>query len=354
MDFKDTITELAEKAARLKQAEGVTEEATKMTLIIPMLRALGYDPENYNEVRPEYTASYGIKKGEKVDYAILDNDVPIILIECKPCTEQLDKHIDQLYSYFGATDAKFGILTNGIEYWFYTDLDKNNQMDSEPFLTFDIENISESQLTALSKFKKETFNPDAILSDAERLKYTGRINDYLSREFADMDDDFASFIIKKSDAYRGAALTKKALSLSKPLVIKAFTSLVNDEVNRRIKSAINEQEEAEEQEEPAPKIVTTKEEIQSFFIVRGILAGTVPVEDITYKDTASYFNILYQSNSWKPICRIYLDGRNKKIRISSGETDSSGRKAFIDHQIESTDDIYKYKDELIKAVRRYL
>ena len=53
-------------------------------------------------------ADVGIKKGEKVDYAILENGQPIILVECKSCSEQLDKHSSQLFRYFGTSPAKLG------------------------------------------------------------------------------------------------------------------------------------------------------------------------------------------------------------------------------------------------------
>jgi len=102
-----------------------------------MLRALGYDVFDPEVVVPEFTSDVGIKKGEKVDYAIKINSKIMMLIECKPSRTDLSKeHASQLYRYFSVTESRFGILTNGIEWRFFTDLDAPNKMDAKPFLYF--------------------------------------------------------------------------------------------------------------------------------------------------------------------------------------------------------------------------
>lgn len=115
-----------------------TEEATKTAVIMPFFAMLGYDVFNPQEFVPEFTADVGIKKGEKVDYAIVKDGTPVILIECKSITENLERHDSQLFRYFGTSEAKFAILTNGLQYRFYTDLDNANKMDEDPFLTINI------------------------------------------------------------------------------------------------------------------------------------------------------------------------------------------------------------------------
>ena len=111
MDFNESIKQFSERVSMMKDTVS-TEEATKMSLIVPLFQLLGYDVFNPAEFCPEYVADVGIKKGEKVDYAILENGQPTILIECKSCSEQLDRHSSQLFRYFGTSVAKFGILTN--------------------------------------------------------------------------------------------------------------------------------------------------------------------------------------------------------------------------------------------------
>ena len=165
MEFNDVIKQFSERILSLKDTI-TTEESTKMSLVVPLFQLLGYDVFNPNEFCPEYIADVGIKKGEKVDYAILENGQPNILVECKSCSEQLDKHSSQLFRYFGTSPAKFGILTNGIIYRFYTDLEESNKMDLVPFLEIDMTNLKDSSINELKKFCKDNFDKDKIFSTA--------------------------------------------------------------------------------------------------------------------------------------------------------------------------------------------
>lgn len=148
MEFNERIKQFSERVSMLKGTIS-TEEATKMSLVVPLFQLLGYDVFNPTEFCPEYTADIGIKKGEKVDYAILEDNQPTILIECKSCSEQLDKHASQLFRYFSTTPSKFGILTNGIIYRFYTDLEESNKMDLIPFLEIDMLSLKDSSINEL-------------------------------------------------------------------------------------------------------------------------------------------------------------------------------------------------------------
>lgn len=96
MDFKDQIKRLREKVLKL-QDQIQTEEATRNACTMPFINALGYDIFNPAEVVPEFVTDLGIKKGEKVDYTILRDRCPIILVECKWCSECLEVHSLQLY-----------------------------------------------------------------------------------------------------------------------------------------------------------------------------------------------------------------------------------------------------------------
>lgn len=330
----------------------LTEETTKMSMVIPFFQLLGYDVFNPLEFCPEYTADVGIKKGEKVDYAIIINGEPSILIECKSCTEVLDKHSSQLFRYFGTSPAKFGILTNGLIYRFYTDLDEANKMDLTPFLEFDIENIKESLVSSLKKFCKEEFDQDSIFSIASELKYTNQIKNWLNKELENPSDDFVKLAL--SSVYEGQK-TQKVIDKFKGIVKRSYNSFINELLNQKISSALNSEnskktsDEVEELPETSDsKIFTTQDELQSLFIVRGILAEVVPIEDIVSRDTESYFGILYMDNNRKPICRLFLDKKSKYILIPNKE------KEFERFNIDSINDIYKYKEKLIEALNNYL
>ncbi len=355
MEFNEQIKQFAERVTQMKP-NIATEEATKMSMVVPFFQILGYDVFNPAEFCPEFTADVGIKKGEKVDYAIMDESgAPLILIECKWCGNALDKHGSQLFRYFGTSPAKFGILTNGIVYRFYTDLEETNKMDLTPFLEINLSDLKDYQLNELKKFCKSNFDSDKIFSTASELKYTSLIKGVLTKEFDSPSDEFIRFIL--SDIYDGPK-TQKVIEKFQPIVKKSFTGFINDIVNQKISSALSENtpEEPTQAAEPAEiadlnepksKIVTTEEEIEAFYVVRGILAGTVDIKDVVHRDTESYFGILYQDNNRKPICRFNFDKKRSQIMIPDEN------KVFTRYYLDSLDDIYTYKDQLIEAVKRY-
>lgn len=350
MGFNEDLKSFAERIIPLKDTIS-TEEATKMSMIIPFFQLLGYDVFNPSEFCPEYTADVGIKKGEKVDYAILINDQPEILIECKWCGESLTKHGSQLFRYFSTSPAKFAILTNGLTYQFFTDLDEANKMDLTPFLEINIDNLKDAQINELKKFSKEVFDKDNIFSTASELKYSTLIKGLLSQDLDAPSDDFVRYVL--SGVYDGPK-TQKVIDKFKPIVKKSFNGFINDLVNQKISSALTPEDiEASndiplETDTAKSKIITTEEEIEAFYIIRGILAGTISVDEVVYRDTESYFGILFQDNNRKPICRLNLDTKNKQLLIP----DES--KKFSRIYIDTLDDIYKYKNELIDVAKRYL
>lgn len=352
MGFNEELAQLAERILSVKPNIS-TEEATKMSMIVPFFQLLGYDVFNPTEFCPEYTADVGIKKGEKVDYAIIINNEPAILIECKSCTETLDKHSSQLFRYFGTSQAKFGILTNGIVYKFYTDLDESNKMDLTPFLEIDMENLKDSLLSSLKRFSKEEFDKDSIFNAASELKYTSLIKELLQKELDSPSDDLVKLIL--TVVYDGQK-NQKVIDKFRPIVKKSLNTFINELLNQKISSALNTENKKDAEEtsiedeeiKETSKIITTQEEIQAFFIVRGLLAGTVNVEDIVYRDTESYFGILYKDNNRKPICRLNLDGKRMQILIPDEN------KTFERIYIDSLNEIYNYKNKLIESVKRYI
>lgn len=246
--------------------------------------------------------------------------------------------------------AKFGILTNGIIYKFYTDLEESNKMDLIPFLEIDILNLQNSQIVELQKFMKENFDSSTIFSTAEELKYSSLIKAVIQNEIDNPSPDFVKILV--SEVYEGKK-NQAVMDKFTPIVKRAFSSLINEKINQKLSSALNknlEDEAASTSEQPAAesKIVTTEEEIEAFFIIRGILAGVCDVENIVYRDTESYFGILFKDNNRKPICRLNLDTKTKQILIPDEN------KKFERHYINSLNELYQYKDALTEVVNRYL
>ena len=351
MDFSDKIKQFSKRIETLK-GNLETEEATKNALIMPLFQMLEYDVFNPLEFVPEFTADVGTKKGEKVDYAILQDGKPVILIEAKGVNDKLTNHDAQLFRYFTATEAKFAILTNGIVYKFFTDLEEKNKMDEMPFLELNLLDIDDFKIAELKKFSKQTFDIDTIFSTASELKYTKLIKDYLNKEMQAPDDDFVRFII--SSFYNGVK-TQNVVDRFRPIVKKSLNQFVSDFMNDKIKTLLNENNDTEEVEESEivepvevseNGIVTTKEELEAFEIVKEILSEVVEPADITYKDVQTYFGVLYKGNIRKWICRLYLD-KKKSIVISDDD------KNEVRYYIDNIEDIKQYADELKNSVKKY-
>lgn len=303
MDFSDKLKQFSKRAEAIK-GNLATEEATKTALTMPFFTLLDYDVFNPLEFIPEFVADVGTKKGEKVDYAIMKDGKPVILVEAKAVDDTLTKHDAQLFRYFTVTEAKFTILTNGIVYKFYTDLEEKNKMDEKPFLEINILDMTDAQMSELKKFIKDSFDIDTIFNTASELKYTSLIKSQLTNQLNNPSDDFVRFLI--NDFYSGVK-TSNVVERFKPIVKKSFQQFVNDFMNDKIKSILANNEEKQDEEVAEDieavveidtkdveesRIVTTEEEIQGINIVKSILAEIVPIEDITYKDVERYCGIL--------------------------------------------------------------
>lgn len=371
MDFKDQIQQLSERIN--KQKDGiVTEEATKNAFIMPMIAALGYDVFDPFEVVPEMDCDL-TKRGDKIDYAIKKDDKTILLIECKHCKQNLDLHNTQLAKYYVASNARFGVLTNGIEYRFYADLDKTNIMDEKPFLVVNMLDLSDTDIEQMKRFHKSYFNESEILSTANELKYTTEIKSILNSEFTSPTTEFVRFFARQT--YTSGQITSKVIDMFTPLVKKSITSVINDIISDRLNTAIKNSEQTsdslqtqentsvntstENTEEKLPDgvvymdkesgVVTTQEELDAYNIVRSILRRSVDVARITYKDYKSYFVVNIDNSQWVWICRVYLGVRTKQIGIPINQYKDC---EWI--EINNVDDIFKYADRLEQALEMAL
>ena len=172
-----------------------SEQGTIDAFVKPFVRLLGYDHTNPTEVKPEYSADVGIKKGEKVDLAIFKDNKIIMLIECKDWSSDLSKEdFSQLFRYFTAvTEARIGVLTNGIQYKFYTDSEKQNVMDTKPFFEFNMSEIQLPLVNVLKNFTKDNFDLDHTRSTAIDLKHRGEIKQILIKQLETPTADFVKF-----------------------------------------------------------------------------------------------------------------------------------------------------------------
>jgi len=351
MDFKDQIKQLSERILKLKD-NIQTEEATKNAFIMPFIQALGYDVFNPLEILPEYTCDIGIKKGEKIDYAVLKDEQPIILIECKHCDQNLSLHDGQLLRYFHVSKAKFGILTNGINYRFYTDLVDANKMDEKPFFEIDMLNLKDTQIEELKKFHKSYFDISKIVGTANELKYTNEIKIILNRELKEPSEPFVRFFT--SQVYNGR-VTASILEFFTELVKKSAAVYMSDIITDKFKSALNQQDEENKSDveksvpvvEEEDKIVTTQEEMEAFYIVKAILRPNIDIDRVTFKDTQNWFNVLIDESIRKSVCKLYFNGKKKYIGILDEN------KKEVKSEIGDINDIFNHSQQLLDALEMY-
>lgn len=351
MDFKDQIKILGERVAKLKD-QIQTEEATKNAFIMPFLQALGYDVFNPFEVVPEFISDIGLKKGEKIDYAIFKEGKPTILIECKHWAQNLSIHDGQLLRYFHVSKARFGLLSNGIIYRFYTDLVAPNKMDEKPFLEFNITELKDNQIEELKKFHKSYFDIDNIVNTAAELKYTMELKSMILQEFNNPTPELVKHFTRQ---VYPSVITAKVLEQFTNLTKKSFQQVISDLITERLKSALSKENEAEKDAnaaadaaiEPASKVVTTEEEIQGFMIVKSILREKIPLTRICFRDGQTYFSILLDDSNRKPICKLYLNSTKKYIGVFDDQ------RKEIKTEILSLDDIYRYSSALFKTIELY-
>lgn len=323
-------------------------------------RVMGYDVFNPQEVVPEFVADIGLKKGEKIDFAIMREGQVQMLVEAKRIGEPLKvEHAGQLVRYFHTSNARIGVLTNGQHWHFFTDLDKANVMDAKPFLTLDLLNIDPYVLPELKKVTKDAFDLDSVIAAAEELKYVGALKRAIGAQFEAPTDDFVKLLTSK--VYDGMQ-TQKVKELFARLAAKALTQFINEQVNDRLKSALGgaapavgaapetDRAEPEVRADPveASEIETTLAEIEGFNIVRAIVASEVPYSRVFARDQKSYFGILLDDNNRKPICRLHFN----RSQFYVGLLDADKVEQRV--PIGSPEHLYDHAEALRETVRRYL
>jgi len=355
MDFGDEIKALAVKIPKISE-NICTEEATKNALIMPFLNILGYNVFDPTEVVPEFTADHGTKKGEKVDYAIIKDGKPSILIECKCIDSNLNnEQASQLFRYFSVTDAKVGILTNGIVYRFFSDLDSPNKMDDKPFLEINLLEIKEPHIGEIKRFTKGSFDPDGLASAAIELKYVKEIKQILAEELTNPSEEFVKYFAKR--VYSGL-LKKNVREKFSLLTKKAFNQFINDIINERLKSAMAEEiptvkpddgsGSGSEKPDDNGGIITTDDELEGYYIIRAILHEIVDPDKVSVRDNKSYCAILFEDNNRKPICRLYFNSKQKYLGIFDENRNMEKM------PIESLKEIYGFSDTFRNIVKVYL
>lgn len=334
MELEDEIYALVDKVDEFEH----NEATTKKYLIEPFLMMLGYNPNNHFEVIPEYTCDVGTKKGEKLDYMIIQNQVPIILIECKNVDVTLnDKHYSQLYRYFSVTQKntrKIAILTNGLIYQFYSDLEHSNVMDKTPFLEINLEDLADTSLDFIDSLKKDNLDIEAIIEQAYELKYINEIKQHLSDELENPQPDFVKFFASK--VYNGK-ITQRVLD-DFEFYVKSAIDVYLDEM-----MFYDDEDEYDEEVEDYSEL-----ENHALHAVMGILnAHYDECIELFIRENKSYSALLLDDNNRKTICRLYFN--NSKLYIGLFDENKKETK----EQIDNINDIYLFQESICNTYEFY-
>lgn len=352
MDFEERIFELS-KRVKTHRDKLINEEMTKNTLVMPFIQALGYDVFNPAEVVPEFSAPIGEYKDARVDYAILVDDRPIVIIECKTLGAHLEaRQCNQLQIYFHGTEAPIAILTDGNCYRFYSDLETPNKMDSKPYMEFCLDEMDTALIPELRKLAKGKFDRDACMVSANELKYNREFKQIMARQMTEPDDDFARFFI--SQVYDGP-ITQKVREKFTPILITAMEQFLNEKIDSRLKNAMTQQktmaeettEEKPQQEKAAPNIETTSDELEAYYLVKSLLVGTIDTERVAMRDGVNFCNILLDDKLTKPLFRLHFNKRPWRVGLFDGDNKDDRL------EIEKLDDILPLADRIRATAKKY-
>lgn len=337
MGLSEDLRQLSEQV-RKRQSFIKGEEATKQALILPFLQVLGYDIYDPTETQPEYVADFAKKRGgvmEKVDYALHLKGAPALFIECKAVDAAPEDHDGQLARYFNATPSvRIAVVTNGVRYRFFTDLQSPNVMDASPFMEFNVLSFSEREVELLRPFTKESFDATSIQGHAEEIIFVGKVTTLINELLRNPSESFVRFLLAEVELVSGR-VTKNVVERFVPIVKKAIQTTLLDMMTKSIQQEIAQPNPQSNSSPPAPQpfpepaealqraaeaaepaagalIETTEVELEIFRIVQRMCAESALKQAISYKDSASYFGInLGKVTSW--FLRAFTNGKKKSL-----------------------------------------
>lgn len=323
---KQAVNQLKKLIDNFKLDEAIelsTNEAqTRKFLIEPFFDILNYPS---NKLIPEYNADFGDRISQKIDYAIVLNKKETILIEAKKQSSKLtDKEAGQLNGYFNNTkNSKIAILTNGIEYRFYSDVTEPNIIDSKPFFTFNLSSYTEKDLDNLIRFDMRFINISEIVKTAQEVVFNESFCDALYKEISAPSKDLLKILHRNmtfKTKFNDEVIGKMINLISSPLLKSIYDKKVIDEANSN-----------------SLGVITTELEIQAYHTIRTLLIQNKKIQNerIGYKDFKSFFNISLDDSTKKVICKLTFTDTKMKITIENNE-----------YILEHIDDLLKYKNEL--------
>ena len=350
-EFRQKIRVFAERAVTIAP-RCVNEESTKLFLILPFLTFLGYDDRNPDEVCPEHGADFSEKYKNRVDFAILKNDKPVIAIECKTVGMPLKDERGQLRSYFNAAPTvKMGVITDGLIYEFYADSDEPNMMDMTAFLVLDLREVAKGKIEnsvdeGLRSLQKSRFDPENIGAEAKRKLIFQNLVQQIAKLAEEPNEQFVRMLLQNAGL---SHIRSKALTEYIDLTRSAFREFVSIRILQLLdlptkglegdKSAIAPEAVAVEPPLKADDgIVTTDTELEVFHYVKRRLSFLVKentmfdeIANVEYRDYKGKFVVFYKKERAGRIFD-FTEGGPKKYNFDFGQL--TGGEISTDKHIE--------------------
>lgn len=320
------------------QLKDLTEEATKNALVMPFFSTLGYDVFDTNEFMPEFICDFGTKKGEKIDYAVLKDGEPIMMIEVKRAGMKLQKQQQgQLYRYFATNHCRIAILTNGITYQFFSDLNSPNVMDDEPFLSFNLlEDDPNIYQSSLEQFTKEKFNIKNVISKAVFQKYAKVVEKTLKQDLISPSDEIVKYFLSRPEVKTGNRITSQ--------MIEKYRDITRQSMQKVIGATIENVSNTE---------TFIQNNITNNFVHQEIKVMTIgEMSDKISKYALSIIPECHSQSEDTPDCtKIHIYSSNRKVaivKVMKSNSTIQFRKVGVptSYDLKSVEEVEKYLKEL--------
>lgn len=286
----------------------LNEESTKQHMVLPVLAALGYDYTDPFVVQPEFVADFRKDAANRVDYVIINNDAPVIAIECKKVGSDLSEYRGQLRAYFTALrTVRLGILTDGMIFEFFADWENENIMDLEPFAVLDLGSaasgiIPSDVVEVLTYTHRDNFSADVIAEIAEHKLLARRLRAVLVSEFKEPSEEFCRLALQRVGLtnVRRTSIRTRYSSLIRSALQEALVFPVVEHLRRS--SPVQAPQSNSDDTAAADGIVTTDRELAVYRYVCRRLAYLAKdehqfsaIERVGYKDYIGKFVVYYEN-----------------------------------------------------------
>ena len=333
------------------EKDHVTSEAdVRRSLVLPLFTMLGYNTSSSSEVKTEYPIDMGKNKQDEADLVIMRDGKPCIVVECKKGNINDPAHRRQLKGYFqNLTDSKFGVLTNGIKYQFYTDKDQANVMEDEPFFEFDVMTMQDDEVDILRKFNRGIFDLGAVADIAREQRCTAGIKSRLLAEMENPSDEFVRCVAQDFiTTFRGPSApeqTKKQLEQLQASIRKAFEMVIKDKMPKKAAHSAASTPASPTVAEDA----TTEAEVECYHAIQTVLAMKAVCEPnrLFLLPRKNHVVICLDDNQRKPIARLYLREEKKIIEVYDDS------KKPCPHDYKGIKDVFTCMQTIVESVEIY-